>query len=100
MLRPRPTLLAKLLAATVLPTVLLFALFAVVVHEISRDALDDELGTRLTSIAEAAATHVRGKYLVELSAGSEEDRAHQNVRKKLEQVSAATGARLYVFDRR
>ena len=27
MLRPRPTLLAKLLAATVLPTVLLFALF-------------------------------------------------------------------------
>jgi signal transduction histidine kinase len=99
-LRPRPTLLAKLLAATVLPTVLLFALFAVVVHEISRDALDDELGTRLTSIAEAAATHVRGKYLVELSAGSEEDRAYQNVRKKLEQVSAATGARLYVFDRR
>ncbi|MFT3692315.1 MAG: HAMP domain-containing sensor histidine kinase [Kofleriaceae bacterium] len=92
-------MLAKLLGALVLPVVVLFALFAVVAYEVSRRDLDDELGRRLTAIASSAATQVRGKYLADLVPGNEDDRGYQNVAKKLEQLSTATGARLFVFDR-
>jgi signal transduction histidine kinase len=97
--RPRATILVKLLLAFVLPTAVLFATFAVVAHEVTRRDLDDELGTRLEAIASAAATHIRGKYLLGLAAGDESDRAFQNVMRKLEAVADATGADLYVFDR-
>jgi signal transduction histidine kinase len=97
--RPRPTILVKLLLAFVLPTAVLFAAFAVVAHEVTRRDLDDELGTRLEAVAAAAATHVRGKYLLDLGSGDESERAFQNVMRKLEAVAAATGADLYVFDR-
>ncbi|HEY0250941.1 MAG TPA: HAMP domain-containing sensor histidine kinase [Kofleriaceae bacterium] len=92
-------MLAKLLGALVLPVVVLFALFAVVAYEVSRRDLDEELGRRLTAIAASASTQVRGKYLADLVPGNEDDRAYQNVAKKLETLSAATGARLFVFDR-
>jgi len=95
----RPTILVKLLLAFALPTVVLFGLFAVVAHEVTRRELDAELGTRLTTAAASAAIQVRGKYLVELGPGDEEDRGYQNALRKLEAVAAATGARLYVFDR-
>ncbi|MEZ4363925.1 MAG: ATP-binding protein [Kofleriaceae bacterium] len=98
MVRPRATIFVKLLLASVLPTAALFATFAVVAHEVTRRDLDAELGARLEVIAAAAATHVRGKYLLELRPGDEQDRAFQNVARKLEAVSAATGAHLYVFD--
>jgi signal transduction histidine kinase len=96
--RPRATILVKLLLAFVLPTATLFAAFAVVAHEVTRRDLDAELGARLEVIAAAAATHVRGKYLLELGAGDEQDRAYQNVMRKLEAVAEVTGAQLYVFD--
>lgn len=99
LVRPRATILVKLSLAFVLPTVVLFATFAVVAHEVTRRTLDAELGTRLEAIAAAAATHVRGKYLLELASGDESERAYQNVMRKLESVTAATGAHLYVFDR-
>jgi len=95
----RLSVLVKLLLAFALPTVLLFGLFAVVAHEVTRRELDGELGTRLSALAASAATQVRGKYLVELAAGADDDRGYQNARRKLEAVGAATGARLYVFDR-
>lgn len=98
--RPRVTILVKLLLAFALPTAILFTVFAVVAHEVTRRDLDDELGARLETVAATAATHVRGKYLLELGAGDEEERAFQNVRKKLEAVSAASGAALFVFDRK
>jgi signal transduction histidine kinase len=97
--RPRATILVKLLLAVAAPTLALFAVFAVVAYEVTRRDLDAELGTRLTAVAASAATQVRGKYLAELGAGDEADRAHQNVVAKLAAVAAVTGARLYVFDR-
>lgn len=98
-MRPRATILVKLLAALVLPTVALFTLFALVAYQVSRRDLDDELGRRLAAIAASAATQVRGKYLVELVPGDEADRGYQNALAKLQAVAQATGARLFVFDR-
>ncbi len=95
----RAPILVKLLGALVLPVVILFALFAVVAYEVSRHDLDEELGRRLTAIASSAATQVRGKYLSEVAIGNETDRAYQNVQKKLEQLSQATGAHLFVLDK-
>ncbi|CAN5312158.1 hypothetical protein BH11MYX1_BH11MYX1_36480 [soil metagenome] len=98
-MRIRVPILVKLLLALVLPVVILFALFAVVAYEVSRHDLDEELGRRLTAIASSAATQVRGKYLAEAAPGDESARAYQNVQKKLEQLSQATGARLFVLDK-
>ncbi len=98
-MRLRATILVKLLAALVLPVVVLFALFAVVAFEVSRRDLDDELGTRLEAIAATAATTVRGKYLADIAPGNETDRAYQIAAKKLEDLADATGARLFVLDR-
>lgn len=78
----------------------LFALFAVVAHEVARRDLEAELGTRLAAIAASASEQVRGKYLVELGPGDEGDRAYLNTRRKLEALVQATGvARIYVFGR-
>ena len=99
-MRFRASIFVKLLGALVLPVVILFALFAAVAYEVSRHDLDEELGRRLTAIAASAATQVRGKYLAEASPGDETARAYQNVQKKLELVSQATGARLFVLDKR
>jgi signal transduction histidine kinase len=94
----RATLLVKLLIALVVPVVALFTLFAFVAYEVSRRDLDNELGRRLEAIAASAATQIRGKYLVELSPGDESARGYQNVVKKLDAISAVTGAHLFVFD--
>ena len=94
-MRPRATILVKLLAALVLPVVALFATFAVVAYEVSRRDLDAELGRRLEAIAASAATQVRGKYLVDVG----DERAYQNVQQKLGAVAKATGARLFVVDK-
>ncbi len=99
MVRPRATILVKLLGAFAVPTLALFALFAVITLEVTRRDLDAELGHRLEAVAAAAATQIRGKYLVELPVGEIEDRAYKSVQIKLEAVAAATGAHLYVFDR-
>jgi signal transduction histidine kinase len=98
-MRPRATILVKLLLAFAVPSLALFALFGYVALEVTREDLDAELGTRLEAVAASASTQVRGKYLVELGPGDEDDRAHQNVVAKLRAMSEVTGARLYVFDR-
>src|SRR6185312_2393820 len=97
-MRPRATILVKLLAALVLPVVALFALFAVATFEVSRRDLDAELGRRLEAIAASAATTVRGKYLAEIAPGNETDVAYQIAAKKLAGLADATGARLFVLD--
>jgi len=96
--RLRATILVKLLVALVVPAVALFTLFAFVAYEVSRRDLDHELGRRLESIAAAATTAIRGKYLTELGPGDEADRAYQNTLAKLEPIANVTGARLFVFD--
>lgn len=98
-MRPRATILVKLLLAFAVPSLALFALFGYVALEVTQKDLDAELGTRLEAVAASAATQVRGKYLVPLAPGDEQERAYQNVVRTLRAVSDVTGARLYVFDR-
>ena len=98
-MRLRANLLAKLLAALVLPVLAMFTLFAFVAHEVSGRDLDAELGRRLEAIAASAATQIRGKYLLDLVPGDEGGRAYQNYVTKLADVARATGAQLFVFDR-
>src|SRR6478609_2575649 len=89
MLRPRATLLVKLLVALVLPVVALFTLFAFVAYEVSRHDLDTELGHRLEAIAASAATQIRDpKYLAELSEGDED-----------QELFKQAVARLFLIDR-
>lgn len=98
--RPRLTILVKLVLAFVLPTMLLFSGFAFVAHDVARRDLEAELGTRLAGIAATAATNVRGKYLVDVGVGDEEDRSVLNTQRRLEAVLREAGiARAYVFDR-
>jgi signal transduction histidine kinase len=98
--KPRFSILVKLLLAFTLPTAGLFALFALLAYEVARADLEAELSTRLSALAAAAATQLRGKYLVDLLPGDEQELFHQNARRKLLQVKEATGvARIYVFDR-
>jgi signal transduction histidine kinase len=98
--RPRLTLLVKLVATFVVPTVILFSVFAFVAHEVQRSDLESELGRRLVAVAQSAATRLRGKYLVDLVAGDEVDNLYYaGGQKRLEEVKAATGVeRIYVFD--
>jgi signal transduction histidine kinase len=94
----RLTILVKLILAYVIPTVLLFAVFATIAHEIARDNLEEELGARLTAVAAAAATELRDPTLARLEPGSEDDVRHQRCRARLEAVRQATGvARIYAF---
>ncbi len=98
--RPRLTILVKLLLAFAVPTMALFAVFAVFAHQVAQRDLEAELGTRLTAVAASAATQIRGKYLVELGPGDEDDRGYLNTKRKLETLVEATGvARIYIFDR-
>ncbi len=98
--RPRLTILIKLLLAFEVPMIALFALFAVVAHQVTRRDLEAELAMRLKAVASSAAIQLRGKHLTELGPGDEEDRAYLNAKRKLEAVLNATGvSRLYVFDR-
>jgi len=98
--RPRLTILVKLSIAYVVPTVLLFAVFAVVAHEIARENLGEELGVRLTAVAASATTQLRDPTLAKLEAGSEDDVRYLRCQARLRAVAEATGvARIYVFDR-
>lgn len=99
-MRLRATILVKLLAALVLPTVALFTLFAFVAHEVSRQDLDDELGRRLEAIAAATASQIRDKQLVDLAPGDEDRVAYRGVVRRLQDFAQATGAHLSLFDRR
>jgi signal transduction histidine kinase len=98
-MRLRQTLLVKLLLAFAVPTLALFAVFAYVALEVTRRDLDAELGTRLNSIAAAASTQLRGKYLLELGPGNEEDRSYQGAVQKLRAIESASGVTLVVLDK-
>ena len=97
--RPRATILVKLLVAFAAPTLALFTVFAYVAYDVARRDLDAELGQRLATIAAAAAAQLSGDYLSRLEPGHEEDTRRQQQRGRLTELAEATGARLYVFDR-
>ena len=85
MARFRAPILVKLLAALVLPVVVLFTVFAFVAYEVSRRDLDAELGHRLEAIAASAATQIRDpKYLSELSETEEQDPLFQQALARLD----------------
>ena len=95
----RVPIMVKLLAAFTVPTALLFGLFAFIAHEVMRQELEAELGTRLGAVAALAATRMTGNNLVGLEPGDEQHPLHTSARGRLAEVKSATGvARLYVFD--
>jgi len=97
--RPRATLLVKLLVALVVPVVALFTLFAFVAYEVSRRDLDGELGRRLEAIAASAATQIRdAKYLSQLSPGDEHEPLYEQAVARLTALAQATDARLFLVD--
>jgi len=97
--RPRATLLVKLLVALVLPVVALFTLFAFVAYEVSRRDLDSELGRRLEAIAASAGTQIRdAKYLSELSPGDEHEPLYEQAVARLQALAEATQAHLFLLD--
>lgn len=99
-IRFRATILIKLLAALVLPTITLFALFATIAYQVSKRDLDDELGRRLEAIAASAATQIRaGKQLLVLERDQEDHAAYRQTVGRLEQFARATGVQLSLFDR-
>ena len=92
-------ILVRLLVATLVPTVLTFAALGLLAHWVARRALEDELGRRLASVAQAAALAVRAERVDLLAPGDEQSRTFRNVRRKLSELRDATGsARIYVFD--
>jgi signal transduction histidine kinase len=97
--RPRATILVKLLVALVLPAVALFTLFAFVAYQVSRRDLDEELGRRLEAIAASASTQIRGKYAIKLGEGDENEREYKRALRTLQQFGKATGVELSLFDR-
>ena len=98
-MRPRATLLVKLLVALVVPVVALFTLFAFVAYEVSRRDLDGELGRRLEAIAASAATQIRdAKYLSQLSPGDEHEPLYEQAVARLTALAQATDARLFLVD--
>lgn len=92
------SILAKLLLAVVVPTLVLFGLFGFLSLEATRRSLDDELGRRLTALAAAAATHVRAQYLLDMKAGDPPPPAYLYTRQELRAFAgAAELGRITVF---
>jgi signal transduction histidine kinase len=97
----RVPIMVKLLAAFTVPAALLFGLFAFVAHEVMRQELEAELGTRLAAVAALAATRLTGSNLAELEPGDEQHPIYTGARGRLMEAARATdAARLYVFDRK
>jgi signal transduction histidine kinase len=96
----RVPILAKLLAAYLVPTVATFAGFGALAHWVARRSLDAELGRRLTAIAAATATQIADESLDLLQVGGDETtRTYKNVQRRLEEIRRASGARrIFVFD--
>lgn len=83
-----------------MPTAVLFAVFAYLAHGVAKRDLEGEFGARVASVASAAATQIRGRHLVDLESGDEDDRAYQFNKRKLDVLVDQTGvARFYVIDR-
>ena len=94
----RGSLLAKLLAAILLPTLLTFAGFAVLGHIAAARALEAELGRRLAALASVTAAQISEESLAILAEGDESSRTYRNLRRKLMEVREAAGlARIYLF---
>jgi signal transduction histidine kinase len=90
----------RLILAFSLPAIALLGAFYFYAHYIARQALEDELGRRLVSVAHAAAERVTPDWAPTVAPGDETTRGYLSLQRRLEALRERTGvARLYVFDR-
>ena len=83
---PRGTLLAKLLAATLVPTVLVLAAFGFLAHDVARRTLEDELGRRLGAAAAGAALLVLPEQIEDLRSVGEDSLTYERIQRVLGQA--------------
>lgn len=96
----RWALTSKLIVAFLLPTLLLFGLFAFFVYQWSEHDLEVSLGRRLTDVARTSTTTLKGEYLLQLSPGDEEDLRYTSSLGKLHRIQKlAEVEKVYVFDK-
>ena len=83
---PRGRLLAKLLAAMLVPAALALALFGAAAHEVARRVLEEEMGRRLATAATSVAMLVLPEQLSAIAAGDEQSNTYANLRHRVEQA--------------
>jgi len=89
----------RLLAAYLLPTLLLIGAFAILVERAAEQTLEMSLGRRLVSIAQATTTLLRPDVVEFLAPGDDESRSARRLRLKLTRMLQITGsARIFVLD--
>ncbi|HEY7372157.1 MAG TPA: HAMP domain-containing sensor histidine kinase [Polyangia bacterium] len=86
-------LLARLLVGTIVPTIAALALFGFFAHEVSRRALEDELGRRLGTAAAGAAATLLPEQLRAFGPGDEDSLTYANVRRRLDAARQHLGVR-------
>ena len=92
-------ILSKVIISFVVPTIVLFGSFAVIIDYLAQRELEKALGDRLKTVASAAATHVRVPLISTLGPGMENSGPHSLCRQRLTAVADNTQvARIYVFD--
>ena len=66
----------------------------------AKNSLDNELGGKLVSIAQAATTQISGMFVTQLARGDESTLTYVNLLNKINKVKEATNVkRVYIFDR-
>jgi signal transduction histidine kinase len=83
--------------AAALPAFAGLLVMALVADRLARRALEDELGARLTAIAQAVAASLPADRVEWLRAGDEATRTYGHVRGRLEALARATGTRLFLL---
>src|SRR5262245_14009148 len=85
----RSSLLAKLVLASLAPTLVLLGVFGFFAQDRGRRSLDEELGRRLVSIAQSAGGIGRPGHCADIQPG---DRTYASVRRKLADLRTRTQA--------
>jgi signal transduction histidine kinase len=89
----RRRLVRKVLLATVVPAVVVLAIFGGLAHQVARRSLEDELGRRLATAAAGAALLVFPEQITAIGLDDESSATYANLRKRLEQARAQLGVR-------
>src|SRR5437773_473609 len=77
----RKTLISKLIGAYLVLTLGLLGAFAFSAHYLGKRSLDDALGQRLVSIAQATAAQVLPEVFAQIAPGDEQGRAYGRLRR-------------------
>lgn len=90
----------KLIINYVIPVVIIELIFAFFVYVLARESLDNEMGRRLSAIAQATASQIRTESFITLKPGDEQSHNYQILREKLAVLSEALEVqRIYIFDK-